>query len=84
MKPKMLLIVTGLVLLLAGGAWASNLTQDLLDGTLIPKFVDPLPVAGDITVVDATSAGTPNYNIHIREFQSQILPSTGCSGLFAG
>ena len=51
--------------------------QVLLPGALIPKFVDPLPVANDITVVDATSGGTPAYNIHLREFQAQILPSTG-------
>ena len=76
---KYFIIMAGMVimLLLAGGSGASNSDQDLLDGSLIPKFVDPLPVAGDISVVDATSAGTPAYNIHIREFQSQILPSTG-------
>ena len=49
--------------------------QMLLDGTTIPKFVDQLPVAGDITVVDATAAGTPAFNIYIQEFQSQILPA---------
>jgi spore coat protein A len=77
MKSKITFLVIGALLFLAGGAGASNLNQVLLDGTLIPKFVDPLPVAGDITVVDATSTGTPDYNIHIMEFQSQVLPSTG-------
>ncbi len=51
--------------------------QVLLPGLLIPKFVDLLPVAGDISVINATSAGTPAYNINIKEFQAQILPSTG-------
>ena len=87
MKPKSWVVMTFLVLLCAGSANASNLNQNLLDGSLIPKFVDPLPVGvpdgtpGGITVVNATSgpllnlSPTPNYNIHIREFQAQILPS---------
>ncbi|MRR55010.1 MAG: bilirubin oxidase [Deltaproteobacteria bacterium] len=55
-------------------------TQVLLPGTSIPKFVEQLPVAGDITVVNATPSvmlgipSTPSYNIHMREFQAQILP----------
>jgi FtsP/CotA-like multicopper oxidase with cupredoxin domain len=55
--------------------------QILMPGATIPKFVDPLPVAGDITVVDATTLelfgvpGTSAFDIHIREFQSQILPA---------
>ena len=87
MKPKFWVVMTFLVLLCAGSANASNLNQNLLDGSLIPKFVDPLPVGvpdgtpGGITVLNATSvpllglSPTPNYNIHIREFQAQILPS---------
>ena len=51
MKTRITIITIGVVLLFAGIAGAQ---QVLLPGTLIPKFVDPLPVAGDITVVDAT------------------------------
>jgi spore coat protein A, manganese oxidase len=64
-------------------------TQVLLPGANIPKFVDQLPVAGPITVVNA--ATTPNFNIHIKEFQANILPvnaaipaSKGFAGLAAG
>ena len=66
------------LLLFVGSAGAfGTYVQTLLPGTSIPKFVDPLPVAGDISVVDATFTGTPAYSIHLREFQAQILPSTG-------
>jgi FtsP/CotA-like multicopper oxidase with cupredoxin domain len=68
----------GVTLLLFGADIAvTQAAQVLLPGALIPKFVDPLPEAGAISVVDATSAGSPNYNIHMREFQAQILPSSG-------
>jgi spore coat protein A len=58
----------------------------LLPGASIPKFAEQLPVATTpavpgITVVDATSAGTPDYNIHISEFQSQILPQVMPAGV---
>jgi len=86
MKTRMTIIMLGVVLLFAGIAGAQ---QILLPGALIPKFVDPLPVgsAADgtgITVVDATATGvdfTPNagspFSITAKEFQAQILPSTG-------
>lgn len=89
MKKRIALFAIGAILLIAGGAVASNLDQVLLDGTLIPKFVDPLPLGvpdgspGGITVVNATPGSllgldpSPDYNIHVREFQAQILPSTG-------
>ncbi|MBE0557672.1 MAG: hypothetical protein IH628_10615, partial [Proteobacteria bacterium] len=77
MNKRITIMGAALLLLFAGMAGMAGAQQVLLDGTLIPKFVDPLPVAGDISVVDATSAGTPAYNIHLREFQAQILPSTG-------
>ena len=72
-----------------GSAGAQGVTpQTLLPGALIPKFVDPLPVAGQISVVDATGGngngngngngtGPVPYNITMSEFQAQILPSTG-------
>jgi spore coat protein A len=78
MKAKIIIIMTGIVLFAAGIASAqTNLQQVLLPGSLIPKFVDQLPVAGDISVVDTISSGTTNYTIHLWEFQAQILPSTG-------
>jgi FtsP/CotA-like multicopper oxidase with cupredoxin domain len=63
----------------------ADAVQTLLDGSLIPKFVEPLPVAGDISVVNATSirhiAGLRaqnsrrNFPISANEFQAQILPT---------
>jgi spore coat protein A len=50
-------------------------SQVLMPGATIPKFVDPLPVPGDITVIDA--AANPNYNLFMMEFSAQILPSFG-------
>jgi FtsP/CotA-like multicopper oxidase with cupredoxin domain len=78
-----IIMVAALSLLLTVGIASAQIlpapqTQVLLPGGTIPKFVEPLPVAGDISVVDATSGGTPAYNIHIREFQSQILPASFC------
>jgi spore coat protein A len=51
--------------------------QTLLPGMSIPKFVEPLPVAGAISVVDATSAGLNGaiFPIAAEEFQAQILPT---------
>lgn len=105
-----IIMMVGVILSFSGIAAAqSNLDQVLLPGSLIPKFVDQLPVGAPddgslagITVVDATSFGLgapfpnvynpgylstlPNppltlggspYNIHMREFRAQILPSTG-------
>lgn len=80
MKKQITVLATAMIflLLIFGIAGAqTNLQQLLLPGTLIPKFIDPLPVAGQISVVDATATGTPAYNIHMMEFQAQILPSTG-------
>ncbi len=78
MKKKLIITaISAAFLLLAVGISVSQAQQVLLPGSLIPKFVDPLPEAGAISVVNATAAGTPAYNIHIREFQAQILPSTG-------
>ena len=82
MKTRVRIIMIGLagLFLMVGIAGAQ---QILMPGATIPKFVDPLPVAGDITVVDASSGllaplgipSTPAFNIHIMEFQSQILPA---------
>jgi FtsP/CotA-like multicopper oxidase with cupredoxin domain len=109
MKTKITILLLGAILIFAGMAGA---VQDLLPGELIPKFVDELPVAGDISVINATSepiasipsvynadyvppaplaapagavGGSP-YNIHLREFKAQILPSTGvpAADAFAG
>ncbi len=89
MKRRSPAVILAAVFLLcaAGGAGAQGVTpQTLLPGALIPKFVDPLPVAGEISVVDATTptvtatstepAHFP-YNIFMSEFQAQILPNTG-------
>ena len=82
MKRVIKIFMTSLALLLLGAGYTAA-AQLLLDGSLIPKYVEPLPVAGDITVVDATSAaaGLPGSSlanpleINATEFQSQILPT---------
>ena len=71
-------VMSAVFLLLTVGITTNTQAQQvLLPGALIPKFVDPLPVAGDISVVSATTPSTAAYTIHMREFQAQILPSTG-------
>jgi len=54
---KKLIVLTSVLCLLFtfGVAGAQPYVQPLLDATTIPKFVDPLPVAGDISVVDVGS-----------------------------
>jgi spore coat protein A, manganese oxidase len=52
---------------------AAQQTQFLLEADKIPQFVDPLPVPGDITVIDAVA--NPNYSILMLEFPAQVLPT---------
>ena len=78
MKTKIAMLMSaGFLLLCVGNAGAA---QTLLPGASIDKFVDPLPVAGDISVIDATTPNGKNYKIHISEFQAQILPKAGVPG----
>ena len=82
MKRPLTILMTSAALLLLGSGVAGA-AQELLDGSRIEKYVEPLPVAGDITVVDATSeaAGLPGSSlanpleITAKEFQAQILPT---------
>ena len=88
MKRPLTILMTSAALLLLGSGVAGA-AQELLDGSLIPRFVEPLPVAGDITVVDATSAAVglrgmqpaagsslkSPLKIWASEFQAQILPT---------
>ena len=57
MNKRISIIMTGLVFLLLTVGMAGA-QQVLLPGTSIPKFVDQLPVAGQISVVNATAAST--------------------------
>jgi hypothetical protein len=60
--------------------------QTLLPGALIPKFAHELPVAGQISVVNATGTdwvaplppipSDTGFFITMSEFQAQILPTT--------
>ena len=62
MNRKFTVLLTAVVLLLGvvGSAGAQGVTpQTLLPGALIPKFVDPLPVAGQISVVKRRPSGIP-------------------------
>lgn len=48
-----------------------QVVQDVLDGTLIPKFVEPLT-----TFNDNRADGTHNLVVMAEEFQQKILPSS--------
>ncbi len=82
MKRPLKILMTSAALLFLGSGVAGA-AQVLLDGSLIPKYAEPLPVAGDITVVDATSAaaGLPGSSLALpleitaQEFRAQILPT---------
>lgn len=74
MKKHAPIFLFGAVFLVTGGI--ANAQQTLLPGATIPKFVEPLPVAGDITVVDATSSGKNSFPINAHEVRAQILPTT--------
>ena len=55
MKTRITIMLSVFFLLVTVGTDAgAQYQRRLLPGELIPKFLDPLPVAGDITVVDAT------------------------------
>ncbi len=78
MKTKITLATGVLLLMVIAGTAGAQIppapqSQVLLPGATIPKFASQLPVAGDVSVVDATSGG--GYTIHMREFQAQILPA---------
>lgn len=89
MNRKFTVLLTAVVFLLGvvGSVGAQVTPQTLLPGALIPKFVDPLPVAGDISVV-FTNGTAPSYiyNITMSEFQAQILPAPNPAAVpaFAG
>lgn len=73
---KKLLVAAAIATALAT-AGTAGAVQILMPGASIPKFVEPLPVAGDITVVDATSAGAngTSFPIAAHEVRAQILPT---------
>jgi len=75
MKTKISILTVLFLVLTVGTAGA---VQILLDPLTIPQFAEPLPVAGDISVVDATSAGANGavFSVTAEEFQSQILPAS--------
>ena len=83
MKKQKTQYVLGTVFLMAAGMANALVplpqSQTLLSGATIPKFVDPLPVAGDITVVDVTSTGPQprqKFTIAAHEIRAQILPTS--------
>jgi len=93
MRLKIVLFGLMILALAAGTANALNpagQVQTLLDATTIAKFADPLPVAGDIAVVDATKSafGTTGagytsdklnpFPIVAREFLAQVVPQGTC------
>ena len=78
MKIKITIILSFIFILFTVGI--ASASDVLMPGATIEKYVDPLPVAGDISVIDATSAGanTATFPVNAEEFQSQILPSNTC------
>jgi FtsP/CotA-like multicopper oxidase with cupredoxin domain len=79
-------ILAAVFLLCAVGNAGAQTAQTLLPGALIPKFVDQLPVAGQISLVNATGTdlvlpgpvtlpSDTNYSITMSEFQANILPN---------
>lgn len=75
MKPRnIFFMLGGISFVFAAGI--VNAVQLPLPAAAIPQFVEPLPVAGDITVVDATSGGLngATFPLAAEEFESQILP----------
>ncbi len=78
MKARIALMTVLFLVLTVGTAGA---VQTLLDPLTIPKFADPLPVAGDISVVNAMSTtngglGGATFTVTAKEFQSWILPKS--------
>jgi FtsP/CotA-like multicopper oxidase with cupredoxin domain len=72
---------------LAGLAQAQIDEQEPLSGSDVPQFVDPLPllsVAGG--PIDTIVAGNDEIEVHMREFQAYMMPSTfvPASGSYTG
>ncbi len=73
-------VVSAAVVLFAAGLAGAQIlpapqSQILLPGNLIPKFVDPLPVAGQISVVNATNpASFPALNTVIPSVYNPGTP----------
>lgn len=68
-----------LVLLACSAPFANAQIQTPLNPTLVPKFVDPLPLPGALDGA-ATSAAAP-LEVRMSEFQQQLLPSSFYSTL---
>ena len=67
-------ILAALVLLACCVSFASAQVQTPLNPTLVPKFVDPLPLPGALDGA-STSALAP-LEVRMSEFQQQLLPSS--------
>ena len=68
------------MLLPISGRVAQAAQGTLLPGKNIPKFVDPLPLL-DLTAsgtlgIDTLVAGAAEIELHMREFQANVMPST--------
>lgn len=70
-----LLLLAGLIVMRMGSQTAAG---DVLDPTLIPKYVDPLVIPPPMPPTGVLNgAGTPidYYEIAVRQFQQQVLPA---------
>jgi hypothetical protein len=78
MKIKFTIILSFMFILFTVGIAGAQ--QMLMPGATIQKFVEPLAVAGDLSVINATSAGLneATFPVNAEEFQSQILPANTC------
>jgi FtsP/CotA-like multicopper oxidase with cupredoxin domain len=66
---KRVIAVFPLLMIGAGLALAAQTPQIPLAGSVIPKFVDPLPS------LDAIVAGTGQIELQMTEFQAEVLPT---------
>lgn len=76
MRNRFIVPVVALLVLCAFGlpALAQPVPGGSLDPTTIPQFVDPLPIPRTMPKA-GTVGGADYYEIALRQFQQQVLPS---------
>ncbi|RJR36124.1 MAG: bilirubin oxidase [Deltaproteobacteria bacterium] len=77
-KSSMLTLLAALAVLTAGlaaGAQAAALPGGSLDPTAIPKYAEPLTIPPVMPKSTAPKRGIDYYEIAVRQFQQQVLPT---------
>jgi FtsP/CotA-like multicopper oxidase with cupredoxin domain len=75
--PTVCLLVVFLVFTLVAGVLAQPLPGGTLDPTTISKYVDPLIIPPPMPTTSVLPGPIDYYEITVRQFEQQILPSTG-------